>query len=119
MNIPRFQPNSKDKLQKIIDKHELVYSSNESEQKSTIGEKFDVNFNKIKASYNQFLREKQLFTADSIHVEVLKPAEASDSHYEQWKFADVKKIKIRQLKTKINQVLPKKIKFYYYGKFRE
>jgi len=100
MRFPTFFPHE---FQKIIDK-QLVYSSNEILKISTIGEKINVDLHKIKASYSQFLSEKHLFAAESIHVEVLKPAEETDAHHEKWKFMDIKKIKIKKLKTKINQV---------------
>lgn len=112
MKLPSFNANSPEKLEKIVDNQLLVYKTNEYFIRKTIGDHFKVHLESIKASYRQNSCEKLFFDAGEINFDVLKPAEETEAKYKNWTYADIKKIQIRNLKTKINQVIF--IQFIYY-----
>lgn len=104
MSFPYFYPNDKTNLQTIVDNQILVYKKNNHIEKLTIGESIKVHLHTICASYSQNLKENLLFNADAILIDVLKPADETEAKFMNWNFSDIKHIKIKKLKTKINQV---------------
>ena len=102
--FPAYFPYEKDLFEKITDNRLLVNKIDENIQKTTIGEKIKVKLMNIKSTYSQKHLEKPFFNAEEINAEVLKPAEAREAKFQKWKFADIKKIHIKKLKSLINQV---------------
>lgn len=102
MNFPNFYPNDKFNFEKIIDNQLLVYKSHEKISKIVIGDQIKISLQGIEAAYEQDFCKKEFFKAEELNVDVLKPAE--ESKWQNWKYSDIKKIQIKKLNTKINQV---------------
>ena len=102
MMFPKFSPTDPTKLQIILDKQALVYKEGEYALKMAIGEQIKAFVEGIIASYRQNNIKQHLFEAQSINLEILKPAE--EAKQGDWKFSDIKNIKIKKLSTNINQV---------------
>ncbi len=102
--FPAHYPYEKEFLQKTIDDKLLVYKIDETISKMTIGEKIKVRLMKIRSCYSQKNKERQLFDAEEINAEVLKPSEQNEAKLKLWRFSDIKNIHIKKLKSHINQV---------------